>query len=83
MLHSKEAANLASQNVHTDLAVWWPLAVCSPLEGSCFEHSFPHQILHIPSFILEHREHRSEVGCKIFPRRDFNIPCSRKASIYL
>lgn len=83
MFRLKEATNLASQNVHTDLAVLWPLAICSPFESSCFGHSFPQQIPHIPNFILEHREHRSEVGCKVFPRRDFNIPSSRKASIYL
>jgi len=44
MLHLKEATNLASQNVHTDLAVLWPLAICSPFESSCFGHSFPQQI---------------------------------------
>lgn len=32
----------------------------------------------IPNFILDHREHRSEVGCKIFPKSDFNISSSRK-----
>lgn len=62
----------------------WPFA--APLRALVLDTPFLIRFLKnapIPNFILEPREQRSEVGCKIFRRRDFNIPPQEKlVSIY-